>query len=490
MNTFKTLHTIGKKAAHLNGVIHLLDWDQETYLPPEGAGPRSEQVALISSMRHDLLTSETYRQSLESFEPDTDNEKACKREWMLDFKQAIALPTAFVENFAKTTSEAIEIWKEARQKSDFSLFAPALKKVVSLSRQKAEYLGYKETPYDALLDLYEPDSTASSIQILFNDLKKEIIPLLKSIKKGADKKLTGHFGQEEQLAFSRKIAEKMGFSFKSGRLDLTTHPFCTSLHPQDNRITTRVYTEEPISCLMGVIHETGHALYDAGLPVEWFGTPLGEYISMGMQESQSRFWETRIGQSRPFWKGFYPELKKTFSLQLQDISEEEFYQILNRVEPTFIRVEADEVTYPLHVILRFEIEKALINDLLPVEEIPALWNKKMEEYLGIVPPNDKLGCLQDVHWSMGGIGYFPTYTLGNMYAAILFDSFAKDHPDWEKRVGAGDLSFINDWQKRSVYQYGRKYRSKDLLEKISHTPFSAKPYIDYLKDKYQNHTPS
>ncbi len=487
MNSFNKLHTIGKKAAHLKGVIHLLDWDQETYLPPEGAEPRSEQVALVSSIRHDLITSETYRQTLESFEPDTEDEKACHREWMRDFKHAIALPSSFVEEFAKTTSEAVEVWKEARQKSDFSLFAPALKKVMNLSRQKAEYLGYKETPYDALLDDYEPDTTTSQIEVLFDDLKKEIIPLLKTIKNKTEKKVAGTFGQEEQLAFSRKIAEKMGFSFKSGRLDLTTHPFCTSLHPLDNRITTRVYTEEPISCLMGVIHETGHALYDAGLPIKWFGTPLGEYISMGMQESQSRFWETRIGQSRPFWTGFYKELQTYFPTQLKAISEEEFYHIVNRVEPTFVRVESDEVTYPLHVILRFEIEKALINDLLPVEEIPALWNQKMKDYLGITPPNDKLGCLQDVHWSCGHVGYFPTYTLGNMYAAILFNAFKKDHADWEKRVSNGELSFINDWQKQAVHQYGRRYRSLPLLEKISKAPFSAKPYTDYLKEKYQNH---
>lgn len=486
MNTFKALHTIGKKAAHLKGVIHLLDWDQETYLPPESTDPRSEQIALISAMRHDLVTSEDFRKNLEAFEPVGEDEKACQREWLRDFKQDIALPSSFVEAFAKATSEAVVIWREARQKNDFSLFAPYLEKIVSLSRQKAEYLGYKETPYDALLDLYEPGTTTSSVEKLFNDLKKEIVPLLKSIKQGTEKTLKGPFPKEAQLAFARQVAEKMGFSFKTGRLDLTTHPFCTSLHPLDNRITTRVYEEEPISCLMGVIHETGHALYDAGLPVEWFGTPLGEYISMGMQESQSRFWETRIGQSYPFWKGFYTELQKTFPEQLKDISTDEFYQIINKVEPSLTRVESDEVTYPLHVILRFEIEKALINDLLPVEEVPALWNKKMKEYLGIVPPNDKMGCLQDIHWSIGAIGYFPTYTLGNMYAAILFNAFQKDHPDWEKRVSKGDLSFINEWQNRSVHRYGRKYRSNELLEKISGSPFSAKPYTDYLKQKYQN----
>jgi carboxypeptidase Taq len=485
-----SLKELGKKAALLSGAIHLLEWDQETLMPEEGAANRAEQLALLSSILHEMETAEVFKKGLEQAENEqlSDENKACLREWKRDYHKAVALPPAFVETFARTTSQALQIWKEAREKSDFSLFAPMLEKIVSLNRQKADYLGYQEKPYDALLDLFEPQATTANITTLFEALKKEIVPLLKAInstKKVEQESVKGLFSQDAQLAFSRQVAEKMGFSFKKGRLDLSTHPFCTSLHPKDTRITTRIDENDPIGCLMGVIHETGHALYEEGLPEEWFGTPLGQALSMGMHESQSRFWETRIGQSRPFWKGFYPLLKKTFPKPLQNIDEETFYRSVNRVEPTFIRVEADEVTYPLHVILRFELEQALINDKLPVKEIPSLWNEKMAKYLEITPPNDRLGCLQDIHWSLGLMGYFPTYTLGNIYAATLFDAFKNEHPDWDKRLETTDLSFVNEWQNKAVHLHGRRYGSVELLEKISKRPFSAEPYTTYLKEKYK-----
>lgn len=494
---YKKLHEISRYARTLAGISSLLEWDHETYMPPGAADIRAEQLKILAGLIHKEKTSTKFAKALDALidihsgniiaKNLKEEQKAALKEWRRDYLHDHALPQAFVKDFAKLTSKAQSVWRNAKNENDFSLFAPYLEKIVAMCRKKAEYLKYKDNPYDALLDLYEPEASYQEIKTEFTSLKRNIIGLLKKITASKvidDSFLQGKFDHGKQLKFGHLILDAMGYPKNYGRLDLSTHPFSSSCHPTDSRITTRIHPTSLISNISVCLHEGGHSLYEMGLPQEHYGSPLGEAISLGVHESQSRWWETRIGQSKPFWQYYLPLLTKEFKGALENVDLEKFYRAINKVEPSFIRVEADEVTYPLHVILRFELEAALIDGTLKVKDVPEAWNGKMQELLGITPKNNAEGCLQDVHWSMGGLGYFPTYTLGNMYAAHLFAPFEKQHPDWANRVAKGELGFIKDWLAENVYQHGRRYTSKELLKHASGQPFSAKAYIDYLNKKY------
>ena len=322
-------------------------------------------------------------------------------------------------------------------------------------------------------------------------MREGLTPLLKKIqnsKPANDNFLHGEFPHHKQLEFARLLLKAIPYDTTRGRLDLSAHPFSSASHPTDSRITTRIHESSLMSNIFAVLHEAGHGLYEMGLPVEQFGSPLGEAISLAMHESQSRFWETRIGHSKPFWQYFFPILKEQFPYQLKDVTLNDFYVAINKVEPSYIRIEADEVTYSFHVMLRFELERALIEGSLTAHEIPEAWNARMKTLLGIVPHSDKEGCLQDIHWAGGMFGYFPTYVLGNLYAAHLFQGFSKEHPNWEERVATGELGFIANWLRHSVHQYGKQYRSRELLHKITGVPFSANAYVTYLNEKYHKMT--
>lgn len=495
---YANLHKIARHARVLSGIAAVLDWDQETYMPLGGAGIRATQLETLAGVIHAEKTGKKFANALGKLIDIPSGKVKAKglnapqaaalREWRRDFTKDTALPKSFVEEFAKLTSQSIVAWRDAKKNSTFLHFAPFLDRIIAMSRKKAELLGYKGHPYDALLDQYEPDATTKDISILFTSLKKGIVELLKKIKKAKqidDSFLHGKFSHEKQIEFGKLLLADMGYDMSHGRLDLSTHPFSSASHPSDSRITTRIHPTSLISNISVILHEGGHALYEMGLPQEDYGSPLGDAISLGMHESQSRWWETRIGQSKPFWQHYLPLLKKHFPGKLDKITLEQFYSALNKVEPSFIRVEADEVTYTLHVILRFELEKALIEGSLSVRDIPGAWNAGMKELLDIVPSRDAEGCLQDVHWSMGGFGYFPTYTLGNLYAAQLFEAFAKYYPDWEKRVASGDLVFIKGWLGEAVHQHGRRYSSLELLKKVTGKPFTADAYLSYLSAKYK-----
>lgn len=465
-------------------------------MPPAGAGVRAEQIALMASLRHKELTSKRFEKNLSkliSIETGTVHvkgltfeEKAILREWRRDFLHAIALPNAFVKRFASLTSEAMTVWAKARKQNAFSLFAPYLEEIVTLSQEKAELLGYKEHPYDALLDTFEPDLTSKEVSKLFATVKKGLLPLLTKILEAPqvdDSFLHGKFSIEKQLAFGKNLLDAMGYELEKGRLDLSTHPFSMSIHPSDSRITTRIHPTSVLDCISVVLHEGGHSLYEMGLLPEYYGSPLCEATSLAIHESQSRLWETRIGQSKPFWKHFLPLLAKTFPA-LQKVSLNSFYQAVNKVSPHYIRVESDEVTYTLHVILRYELEKQLIEGSLAVSELPSAWNAAMENLLGIVPPTDTLGCLQDVHWSMGAFGYFPTYALGNLYASQFFQTLEKEFPDWEKKVAKGELSFLREWLRDKIHRHGRIYRAADLVKEVTGKPLTPEPFLNYLNRKY------
>jgi carboxypeptidase Taq len=492
---YKKIHELSKQTRTLQGIVSLLDWDQETYMPPGASLIRAEQLKTMAGIIHREKTSRKFAGALSKVidlpsgqilaKDLSPAQMAAAKEWRREYLHDTSLPPAFVEEFAQTTSQSITAWRHAKNENSFQKFAPFLEKIISLCRKKADYLGYEKHPYDALLDLYEPETTTEYVDQLFSYLRDQLTPMIKKIvqKPVEDDFLFGNWDSSKQMEFGKKILDAMGYDPTNGRVDFSSHPFSSSSHPSDSRITTRIHPNSLMSNIFVLLHEGGHALYEMGLPQEEYGTPLGDARSLGVHESQSRWWETRIGMTRPFWQHFFPLLQETFRGQLDHVSLDSFYRAINKIKPSMIRVEADEMTYPLHVILRFELEKSLIEGSLSVRDIPEAWNAKMKEYLGICPSTNAEGCLQDIHWSMGAFGYFPTYTLGNLYAAHLFEKFAKDHPHWEERVAKGELGFIREWLHEKIYQYGCRFPSQELLLKATGQPFSAQAYIEYLTKK-------
>lgn len=492
---YKRIVEIAKTSAVLNSINNILEWDQETYMPPEGISIRSAQIEAMATIVHKSKTSPRFAKALAKLiDLNTGNyldasltqeQKGALREWRRDYLKQAKLPAAFVKKFAKVTSNAIHEWSLAKEKNRFKDFEPHLEKIVALCRKKADYLGFKDHPYDALLDLYEPQMTQAFLTPLFSKLKDPLKKLILSCKEPPHDFLFKHFCPSKQMAFGQMVLRKMGFNPRSYRLDQSSHPFCMGIHPKDTRMTTKVLLDYFPACLFAVIHEGGHGLYNMGLKEEHYGTPLSEPVSLGIDESQSRWWETRIGKSLPFWKHFFPILQEYFPEELKNVTLDAFYRAINLVKPSLVRIEADEVTYNLHIIVRFEIEKALIEGSLKVKDLPEAWNAKMQEYLGLTPPNDAEGCLQDIHWSMGGIGYFPTYTLGNLYAAQFFLAFEKAHPDWKEKVAQGQLEFVKKWLNENIHQYGRLYSPEELVLKVTGSPLSEKPFVNYLEAKFR-----
>jgi len=499
LSPFSEAHKLSKTSTLLESVYNLLEWDQETYMPKDAIEYRSEQIELMASIVHKNRISPSFKKALSKLINletgdilDTslsEQESACVKEWRRDYNQAVKLPSSFVKQFAKTTSKSLQAWSEARKENNFKAFAPHLEKVVSLNKKKAEYLGYKDHPYDALLDLYEPGMTTAYLTPLFARLKTSLTELLRKIeakpKHPRDFITDKPYAKEGQIRFGKLLLTSMGFTEGMSRLDISSHPFCNSLNPKDVRMTTRIIPTLPLSNIFSVVHEGGHGIYEAQLNETMYGSPLCSSISLGVHESQSRFWETLVGRSLPFWKHFYPLLQKEFPEQLGNTPFEEFYLAVNYVEPSLIRVEADEVTYCLHVIIRFELEKALIEGSLKVKDLPKAWNAKMKESLNITPSSDAEGCLQDIHWSMGSLGYFPTYALGNVYAAQFFACFEKSHPNWEEKVAKGDLLFIREWLKENLHKYGRQYSPLEMIKKITGQEVEEKFYVQYLENKYK-----
>lgn len=496
-DTYRKLQLLSRHGRTLQGISSLLQWDQETYMPPGAAEIRAEQLKVLAGLIHREKTSKEFAKTLGSLidlktgkilaAKLTPSEKAALKLWRRDYQRDMALPAHFVENFAKLCSESIFAWEKAKKSQSFKTFLPFLEQVIEQCRKKADYIGYQDHPYDALLEEYEPGMTTRDIRFLFTPLESSVQRLLKHIQNAASPKKdtpTGTFSLEQQQELNRLLLKLIDYPDHFGRLDLSAHPFSSSAHPTDNRITTRIDLNNPLNTIGTVLHECGHAFYEMGLPKEEYGTPLGDAISLGIHESQSRWWETRIGMSKAFCKFFLPHLKRHYKGHFDRLNVDGFWKMLNTVEPTLIRVDADEVTYPLHVILRFNLEVQLIEGSLKPKEIPEAWNAEMARLLGIIPKNDAEGCLQDIHWSMGGFGYFPTYVLGNLYAAHFFNQFEEDHSDWEKKVAKGEFGFIKDWLAKNIHQYGRRYSSKVLLKKITGKPFSSAAYEEYLNRKY------
>jgi carboxypeptidase Taq len=484
-----------RETALLGSCASLLGWDERTYMPRLGSAHRAEQMALLARLAHETFTAPEVGELLAAVEDSpltaaADGEAAANvREIRREYDRAVKLPKELVEEMARVTTRAQQVWQEARAANDFPAFQPWLEKVVRLERQKADAIGYRTAPYDALLDEYEPGATVAEITSLFADLRAELAPLVAAVaasgRQAPRELLQRDYPVEAQRQFGEAAAAAIGFDFTSGRLDVTTHPFCSGIGPGDCRLTTRYNPRQFNESFFGTLHEAGHGIYEQNMPAEHFGTPCGSHASLGIHESQSRLWENSVGRGRPFWEHFFGRAKQSFPAALGGVRPDDFYFAINDVRPSYIRVEADEATYNLHIIVRFELEQALMRgDLVPAD-VPGAWNDKFRDLLGLTPPDAARGCLQDIHWSMGGIGYFPTYTLGNLYAAQLMEQARTDLPGLEDDFRKGEFGRLKSWLTEKVHRWGRRFSAGELCRRATGRPLSHKPLIKYLNGKYQ-----
>ncbi|MCS7245812.1 MAG: carboxypeptidase M32 [candidate division WOR-3 bacterium] len=484
---YEKLYKISKRLAYFSSVLSILGWDERTYIPKSGYKYRSELNAVLGEYIHDEWTKDYIGELIEIAKNGELNEieRSNLYWWERSYIRSKKIPKELLINHIKVSTVAYQVWKEAREKSDFELFKPYLNEIVKILREKVQILGYKNEPYDALLDGYEAEITAEEISKVFEELKGETIRLLEKVKEKDFKRrlINGHFEKEKQKSFCIYLLEKIGFDFSMGRIDETTHPFATRIHPGDIRITTRFYEDNILSSIFGTLHEMGHAFYEMGLKEEYFGTPVGEAVSLGIHESQSRFWENIIGRSLEFWELFYKDLRRYF-MHFENIKLEHFYLAINEIKPSYIRVEADELTYNLHIILRFELERDLINGKLSIDDVKDAWNEKFESLFGFRPRNDSEGILQDVHWS-SDMGYFPTYTLGNLNAAQFLYKINKDLGNIYELVKEGNFKTIYNWLKENIYEKGSLYKPQELLEKVTGERTNPKYFLKYIEDKIE-----
>jgi carboxypeptidase Taq len=477
----------------LTRALMLMSWDQETYMPPGGAATRGEMASTIGGLIHRFTIDPAVGELLKELEPlldqlDFDSDEAGMiRLALREYRHRAAVPIELTMEIYGTMALAMQAWKEARAKNDFSLFEPLLAKTVELQVRQAKYLQPDGNPYDALLDLYEPGMTYEQIDAVFSALKPGLIELVRAVASRADKvddsPLRRRIDPERQIAFARTVAAQIGFDFSRGRLDLSAHPFTSGTGRGDARITTRVDPDFLPACLMSVIHESGHGMHLQNINPAFNRTGLDMFSTMAIAESQSRFYENIIGRSRPFWRYFYPQLQAAFAPAFDDVDMETFYRAVNKSQPSLIRVEADEVTYGLHIILRFELENDLINGRVSVSDLPKEWNARMEAYLGVVPPTDTEGVLQDIHWSQGNIGYFPDYLLGSIFSVQLWEAMQKDYPAVAEDIEAGQFEGVLSWLRDKIMRHGRKYTLPELAERATGRPLSVEPFMAYLRAK-------
>lgn len=475
--------------------LGVLFWDMRTGAPRKGVESRSKAVGVLSSQSFALQTGADLGEWLtELGKPETlaslsEINRKLVTETRKDYDRSVKIPPKLHEEYVILTSEAESFWEEAKASGDYASFQPYLDKIITYTNKFIDLWGPKATRYDTLLDMYEPGITTEELDRVFGGLREKLVPLASAIAASPHQPDTGilkqTYNKDAQKQFSTFILEQIGFDFQAGRLDESVHPFATGLSTGDVRITTRYLGDDVTSALFGTIHECGHALYEQNISKELDGTTLSTGTSMGIHESQSRFWENVIGRSRPFWNRYFGDLQKLFPGQL-DVPVEEFYRATNVVQPSLIRIEADELTYNLHIIIRYEIEKQIFNEGVTAAELPALWNAKYKEYLGITPENDGEGVLQDVHWSGGAFGYFPSYSLGNMYAAQMTETLEKELPNVWELVEKGDLHPIKDWLTEKVYQYGKLRSPSELIQAITGKPLDPDYLVRYLERKYKD----
>lgn len=501
--------------SHINTAIGILNWDQETYMPAKAADSRAENISYLSGLAHKMFVNIDENKVLSDLKTALDKKLIKGKDAVIvhhtwrSYERERKLPEVFVKELSLTTSKAQHVWAEARSKNNFELFAPWLSKLVSLKRTEAKHVGYDKkngSPYDALIDIYEPGIKTEDASRILNDFKIFLIPFLKKIQ---DAKMVGaknlktsktasvspikqikNIPISKQFEFNTHISKALGFDLEAGKIAESTHPFTTGIHPQDVRFTTRYRENDLFYAIGSTNHEAGHALYEQGLPVEYFGTPLAEAISLGIHESQSRMWENTIGKSKEFcgWlsKQIQKEFKDSFNLidGKSSVTPQNLYAHVNTVQPAFIRTEADEVTYNLHIIIRFEIEKELIEGSIDVKDVPQIWKSKMKEYLGVDVKTHAMGCLQDVHWSHGLFGYFPTYSFGNLYAAQFWNTLIQEIPNAYKQIAKGEFKEILAWLRKNIHAHGRVYSASQLVKKVTGEELNSRYFAEYLEKKY------
>jgi len=477
------------RIANVSHAEELLSWDQQVMMPDEGTPARSRQLSALSAVEHDLLTADELDALLGDLEEATldDEQAAVVREVRREQERAARVPTTLVERISAASSEALTAWREAKAADDFSAFAPHLEELVELKRRYAERIDPDRDPYEVLFEEYEPCLPLDHAEDVLTDLRDAVVPLVDDIRASettlATDAFAGTFAADRQEELMREALDLLGYPWERGRLDEAPHPFSTGT-TFDARITTRYDEENPIDVLLSTIHEFGHATYTLGLPDDAYGTPLGEARDLSIHESQSRLWENHVGRSTAFWELFLPRVVETFP-DIGGVSVREAYEAVNAVDPTnLIRVEADELTYHLHIVLRFEIERDLIRGDLAVEDVPDVWNEKMASYLGVRPETDAEGCLQDIHWSHGSFGYFPTYSLGSVIAAQLFDAAERDIDGLDGRIRDGEFDVLHQWLSDGVHRHGKRFETNDLVRRATGEDVSADAFVDYATAKY------
>jgi carboxypeptidase Taq len=490
MEQFDDLKSRLAEIHDLRRAQEILFWDQTVMMPPGGGAVRGAQVTTLDRIAHQKFISDeigTLLEALADYEQELDydsDDASLIRTTRRDWEKAHRVPAELAAEMTGAAADAHDVWAKARAENDYALFLPHLERAVELKRRYVEcFEGYDE-PYDVLLDDYEPGMKTTEVRQVFDDLKAELVPLIADIGSvdGDDAFMDGPWPIDAQSEYSIKIIKRFGFDESFARLDLTVHPFAASSGTQDIRLTTR-YKEDDITSIFTAMHECGHGLYEHGISPSLERTPLCHGVSSALHESQSRLWENIVGRSRPFWNHFYPSFQEAFPDAVGEVDQERFYRAINRVKPSFIRVDADEATYNLHIILRFELEQEIMAGSIDLKELPAIWNARFEEYLGIPVPNDTLGVLQDVHWSGGGFGYFPTYSLGNIISVQIWEKVLSEIPDLPDQFEQGEFGQLHEWLRDRLYVLGRKFTPQETLERVVGGPIDAAPYVRYLKDK-------
>ena len=487
------LKTILAEVSDIGHAAAIASWDQQAFMPPGGAESRGNVMSTLSRLSHETFTSDKVGRLLDELKPhgeslDADsNDARLLKVTLRDFNKATKVPTEMVEEKAQLTTLGNQAWQEARSKSDFSIFEPHLEKFIDWVQRYADLFKPYDHIYDPLLDDYEPGMKTSEVQAIFDGIRPQQVELIEAIASKPqvdDSFLHQHFDEAKQMAFGEAVFTQYGYDLKRGRQDKVTHPFMTTFGYGDHRITVRVDEEFFNSYLFAALHEAGHAMYEQGVDKELYRTPLYGGTSLAVHESQSRMWENLVGRSRPFWSHFFPKLQEVFSSQLGNVSLEEFYKGINKVEPSFIRVEADEATYNLHVMLRMEIEIGLLEGSLKVKDLPEIWNTTFNEYLGVTPPDDAQGVLQDVHWSFGLFGYFSTYSLGNLVSAQLWEKINEGIPNLADQIGKGEFAPLLTWLNEKIHVHGSKFEPQELVEQVTGSKIGGPAYIKYLQTKF------
>lgn len=488
-NTLK--HYLGE-LRNISDAASVLGWDQQVNMPPGGAPARARQLATLSRLQHEMLTSDELGRLIEDAGTevhgvDYDSEEASMlRVAQYEYQRATRIPVDLVVEMTQATTLAHEVWAKARQNNDYKAFQPTLERLIDLARQAAEHLGYEGNPYNALLDQYERGATFDQIKAIFDGHKQQLVDLISAISEAEqvdDGPVRQMFDIQKQREFGLWVVENFGFDFSRGRQDIAVHPFATSFSVNDVRITTRFNDDFLNPALFGLMHEAGHGMYEAGVSPDLEGTLLANGTSLGVHESQSRLWENIVGRSLGFWQWAYPKLQATFP-QLSDVSLEAFHRAVNKVAPSYIRVEADEATYNLHIMLRFELENDMLNGNIDFNTLPDEWNQRFESFLGVTPPTDSVGVLQDVHWSAGLIGYFPTYALGNLLSVQYYNQAVADHPSIPDEITQGKFDTLLGWLQTNIHQHGRKFTASELTQRITGTDIDSAPYMTYLNEKF------